>query len=59
MEIAAKIFWAPSTVHDRFQEWQRAGFFESMWIAGLLEYNRERGLKRLEKKLNNGNDLPA
>ena len=24
---------------------QGAGFFESMWIAGLLEYDIERGLK--------------
>ncbi len=40
-----RFYVAPSTVHDRFQEWQRAGFFESMWIAGLLEYDRERGLE--------------
>ncbi len=40
-----RVYGAPSTVHDRFQEWQRAGFFESMWIAGLLEYDRERGLE--------------
>jgi putative transposase len=45
MEIAAKIYGAPSIVYDRFQEWQRAGFFESMWIAGLLEYDRERGFE--------------
>lgn len=40
-----RVYGAPSTVHDRFQEWQRAGFFESLWIAGLLEYDIERGLE--------------
>ena len=40
-----RFYGAPSTVHDRFQEWQRSGFFEKMWIAGLLEYDAERGLE--------------
>ena len=40
-----RFYGAPSTVHDRFQEWKRAGIFESMWIAGLLEYDIERGLE--------------
>jgi putative transposase len=35
---------APSTVHDRFQEWQRAGLFERLWKEGLLEYDRKKGL---------------
>ena len=26
---------ASSTVHDRFQEWERAGFFKALWQAGL------------------------
>ena len=26
---------ASSTVHDRYQEWERAGFFEELWRAGL------------------------
>jgi transposase len=31
---------AKSTVHDRFQEWTRAGVFEQLWAASLelLEY---------------------
>jgi len=33
---------AASTVHDRFQEWRRAGVFERMWQAGLLEYMTRR-----------------
>src|SRR5665647_1231270 len=34
-----KFYGAPRTVHDRFQEWHRSGFFENMWRAGLLEYD--------------------
>jgi len=30
-------YGAPSTVHDRFKEWQKAGLFDKMWKAGLLE----------------------
>ena len=29
---------ASSTVHDRFQEWERAGFFRALWQADLGEY---------------------
>ena len=31
------------TVHDRFQEWRRAGVFEKLWQAGLVEYDRASG----------------
>jgi len=30
-----RFYGAPSTVHDRFQEWQRSGFFEN---CGKLVY---------------------
>src|SRR5229473_2982124 len=30
---------ASSTVHDRFQQWERAGFFKAVWQAGLSEYD--------------------
>jgi transposase len=36
---------AASTVHDRFQEWCKAGVFEQMWRAGLLEYNEKVGIE--------------
>ncbi len=39
-----RVLGAPSTVHDRFQEWRRAGVFKKMWIAGLMEYDIRRGL---------------
>jgi|YelNatPaOPRAMG01_1025707.scaffolds.fasta_scaffold123286_2 transposase len=36
---------APSTVHDRFQEWREAGVFERMWQAGLLAYDEQIGIE--------------
>jgi putative transposase len=35
-------YGAPSTVHGRFQEWQRVGLFENMWVAGLFDMIRKR-----------------
>ena len=35
---------ASSTVHDRFQEWRKAGVFERMWKEALIEYDEKRGL---------------
>jgi transposase len=34
-----RVFGAPSTVHDRFQEWEAAGVFARLWAASLLEYD--------------------
>jgi putative transposase len=36
---------ASSTVHDRYQEWQRLGFFEELWRAGLAEYDELEGIE--------------
>jgi putative transposase len=33
-----------STAHDRFQEWAKAGVFLRLWEAGLLEYDRLKGI---------------
>jgi transposase len=33
-----------STAHDRFQEWVGAGVFRDLWAAGLLEYDRLKGI---------------
>lgn len=35
---------ASSTVHDRFQEWMKDGFFERFWKAGLVEYDEIKGI---------------
>src|SRR5215470_211654 len=36
---------ASSTVHDRFQEWERAGFFQALWQAELSEYDELVGIQ--------------
>jgi len=40
-----RFYGAPSTVHDRFQEWRRSGLFERMWKTGLMEYDNKKGLE--------------
>ena len=32
-------------MHDRFQEWERAGFFNALWQAGLSEYDELVGIE--------------
>ncbi len=36
---------ASSTVHDRYQQWERLGFFEELWRVGLLEYDELEGIE--------------
>src|SRR6516162_7698105 len=36
---------ASSTLHDRFQEWEQAGFFKALWQAGLSEYDELAGIQ--------------
>ena len=45
MERAAREMGASSTVHDRYQEWERAGFFEELWRVGLAEYDDLEGIE--------------
>jgi len=35
---------ASSTVHDRFQEWRKAGVFKRIWIDGLSVYDKKTGI---------------
>jgi transposase len=35
---------APSTAHDRFQEWVRAGVFLRLWQAGVEQFDELRGI---------------
>jgi transposase len=37
-------FGTGSTVHLRFQQWERGGLFLSMWQAGLVEYDEMCGI---------------
>ncbi|HEY4387474.1 MAG TPA: IS5 family transposase [Ktedonobacteraceae bacterium] len=36
---------ASSTVHDRFQEWERAGVFRRLWQVGLQQYDELEGIQ--------------
>jgi len=38
-------FGSPATVHRRFMEWARHGFFEALWRAGLTAYEEMHGLE--------------
>jgi putative transposase len=35
---------APSTVYDRFREWEQADVFETLWQQGLCEYDAKKGI---------------
>ncbi len=35
---------ASSTVHERYQKWERLELFEELWRAGLLEYDELEGI---------------
>lgn len=37
-------FGSASAIHARFLEWERAGFFEALWQAGLAEYDDLQGI---------------
>ena len=44
VEGTSKSFGAPSTIHDRFQEWRQAGVFDRLWQAGVEEYHGVKGI---------------
>lgn len=37
-------FGSASAIHKRFLEWEEAGLFESIWQAGLAEYDQMQGI---------------
>jgi transposase len=37
-------FGSASAVHKRFLEWEKAGVFEAIWRAGLVEYDQLEGI---------------
>ncbi len=37
-------FGSPSAIHAYFLKWEKAGFFESLWEAGLAEYDDLQGI---------------
>ena len=42
--LPAERFGSASAIHARFLEWERAGFFEALWKAGLAEYDELEGI---------------
>ena len=38
-------FGSGSTCHKRFQEWERAGIFEKLWVKLLARYEELRGIQ--------------
>lgn len=37
-------FGSASAIHKRFLDWEKAGFFEALWHAGLAEYDQMEGI---------------
>lgn len=37
-------FGSASAIHTRFLQWEKAGFFEKLWKAGLAEYDDMEGI---------------
>ncbi len=37
-------FGSPSAIHAHFMRWMKAGFFVSLWRAGLAEYDEMKGI---------------
>lgn len=42
--LPAERFGSASAIHGRFLEWEKAGFFEALWKAGLAEYDDLEGI---------------
>lgn len=42
--LTATRICSSSTAHDRFQEWEQAGFFEALWQQALRDYDAEVGI---------------
>ncbi len=42
--LASTHLCAPSTAHDRFQQWRRAGVFRDLWIVSLFLYDEIQGI---------------
>lgn len=42
--LPAERFGSASAIHARFLQWEKAGFFEALWQAGLAEYDELQGI---------------
>jgi transposase len=52
--LPKKEFGSPSAIHRYFLEWQKAGFFEKLWKAGLAEYEEMEGIIWQWQSINGG-----
>ena len=42
--LPSERFGSASAIHQRFLEWEKAGFFVALWQAGLAEYDEMEGI---------------
>ena len=42
--LPKELFGSPSSIHGYFIRWMKAGFFLSLWRAGLAEYDEMEGI---------------
>ena len=42
--LPKEIYGSPSAIHRYFREWERCGFFRSLWKRGLCEYDGMEGI---------------
>ena len=42
--LPAERFGSASAIHHKFAQWSKSGFFESLWKAGLAEYDDFEGI---------------
>lgn len=42
--LPKEVYGSASAIHQRFLEWEKAGFFLKLWQAGLAEYDEMAGI---------------
>jgi len=42
--LPKEVYGSPSSIHQYFLDWEKAGFFRELWIAGLAEYDEMEGI---------------
>ena len=42
--LPKECFGSPSSIHAYFRKWEKAGFFVTLWRAGLAEYDAMEGI---------------
>ena len=42
--LPKEVFGSASAIHQRFLDWEKAGFFLKLWQSGLAEYDEMKGI---------------